>query len=78
MALFGVATDRVIRAAGTIMALCQINPIEDDAGVSVTTEYILVGLGILLLLSILASKVSDRFGVPALLLFLLLGNTDYQ
>jgi len=41
--------------------------------VSVPTEYILGGLAVLLLSSILASKVSDRFGIPALLLFLILG-----
>jgi len=34
---------------------------------------VLIGAAILLLVSVLASKVSDRFGVPALLLFLLLG-----
>jgi potassium/hydrogen antiporter len=37
------------------------------------TEYILIGASILLLISVLASKISDRFGVPALLLFLVLG-----
>ena len=36
-------------------------------------EYALVSFSVLLLLSILASKISDRFGVPALLLFLILG-----
>lgn len=36
-------------------------------------EYILVVASILLLISVLVSKISDRFGVPALLLFLLLG-----
>jgi cell volume regulation protein A len=36
------------------------------------SEYILIGAGFLLL-SVLASKVSDRFGIPALLLFLILG-----
>lgn len=35
-------------------------------------EYILIGASILLV-SVLASKISDRFGVPALLLFLILG-----
>jgi cell volume regulation protein A len=35
-------------------------------------EYILIGAGILLL-SVFASKISDRFGIPALLLFLVLG-----
>lgn len=38
-----------------------------------TTEYILLGFALLLLLSVLASKISDRFGIPALLLFLLVG-----
>ena len=36
-------------------------------------EYILIGASILLLISVLVSKISDRFGVPALLLFLVLG-----
>lgn len=36
-------------------------------------DYELLGLGVILLLSVLASKVSDRFGVPALVLFLALG-----
>lgn len=36
-------------------------------------EYVLIGASILLLISVLVSKISDRFGVPALLLFLILG-----
>jgi potassium/hydrogen antiporter len=36
-------------------------------------DYNLLGLAVILLLSVLASKVSDRFGVPALVLFLALG-----
>lgn len=36
-------------------------------------ELILFGASLLLLISIFASKISDRFGVPALLLFLILG-----
>lgn len=36
-------------------------------------DYRLLGLAAILLLSVLASKVSDRFGVPALVLFLALG-----
>lgn len=36
-------------------------------------EWVLVGVAGLLLASVLASKVSDRFGVPALLFFLALG-----
>jgi cell volume regulation protein A len=35
--------------------------------------YVLIGASILLLISVLVSKISDRFGVPALLLFLILG-----
>ncbi len=38
-----------------------------------TFELILIGASLLLLLGVLASKVSDRFGIPALVLFLLLG-----
>ncbi|WP_299025662.1 potassium/proton antiporter [uncultured Thermanaerothrix sp.] len=36
-------------------------------------EWIIIGVALLLLISVLASKISDRFGVPALLLFLVLG-----
>lgn len=36
-------------------------------------EYILAGAAILLLLSIIASKVSDKLGIPALLIFLVVG-----
>lgn len=36
-------------------------------------EYTLIGAALLLLFSVLVSKISDRFGVPALLLFLVLG-----
>jgi len=36
-------------------------------------EIILIGASLLLLISIFASKISDRFGIPALLLFLILG-----
>jgi len=39
----------------------------------ISSPYILPGLAVLLLLSVLASKVSERLGVPALLLFLLVG-----
>lgn len=38
-----------------------------------TIEQILLLVGILLILSILASKVSSRFGIPSLLVFLILG-----
>src|SRR5690606_30416485 len=36
-------------------------------------EWIMIGVALLLLASVLVSKISDRFGVPALLLFLILG-----
>ncbi len=36
-------------------------------------EYVLIGASVLLLISVLVSKISDRFGIPALLLFLVLG-----
>ena len=39
----------------------------------ISIEILLLGSSILLLLSILASKASDKIGVPALLLFLLVG-----
>jgi cell volume regulation protein A len=35
--------------------------------------YVLIGVATLLLASVLASKISDRYGIPALLLFLVLG-----
>lgn len=37
------------------------------------SEYILIGASILLFLGVIISKIADRFGIPALLLFLLLG-----
>ena len=40
---------------------------------STPTEMVLAIGGLLLIVSVLVSKVSDRFGVPVLLLFLLLG-----
>lgn len=36
-------------------------------------DYLLIGASVLLLVSVLASRISDRLGVPALLLFLVLG-----
>ncbi|NLX22784.1 MAG: hypothetical protein GXY55_14125 [Phycisphaerae bacterium] len=39
----------------------------------VPTHYILLGVAVLVLLSVLASKASERLGVPALLMFLLIG-----
>ncbi len=36
-------------------------------------EYILVGASVLILISVIASKASGRWGVPSLLLFLLIG-----
>ncbi|MBS4015171.1 MAG: potassium/proton antiporter [Candidatus Latescibacteria bacterium] len=39
----------------------------------ISIEYILLGASILLLLSIIASRISGRLGVPALLVFLLVG-----
>ncbi|MDJ0508322.1 MAG: potassium/proton antiporter [Crocosphaera sp.] len=36
-------------------------------------EYILIAIGLLLLISAFASKLANKFGVPALLLFLLIG-----
>lgn len=40
---------------------------------AVTIEYLLLGASGLLLLSVIASKASGRIGVPALLLFLVIG-----
>lgn len=40
---------------------------------TIIIEYILLAFAFLLLLSVLASKISDRFGIPALLLFLAIG-----
>lgn len=42
-------------------------------GQRIMNPYVLIGGSILLLISVLASKISDRLGVPTLLLFLLLG-----
>jgi cell volume regulation protein A len=42
-------------------------------GVTIFPDYILVGISLVLLLSVFASKVAERFGIPALLLFLALG-----
>ena len=39
----------------------------------VAIEHILLGAALLLLLSVIASKISRSLGVPALLLFLLIG-----
>lgn len=39
----------------------------------IATPYLILGVSILLLASILASKASERLGVPALLMFLLVG-----
>jgi len=39
----------------------------------IPAEYIIIGAAVLVLLGVLASKISDGLGVPALLLFLLLG-----
>jgi cell volume regulation protein A len=38
-----------------------------------SVDYILLALAVILLVSVVASKVSDRFGVPALILFLAVG-----
>ncbi len=40
---------------------------------AIATPYLILGVSILLLASILASKASERLGVPALLMFLLVG-----
>ena len=39
----------------------------------ISIEYILIGVTVLILLSIFASKLSDKFGVPSLLIFLIIG-----
>jgi len=39
----------------------------------ISIEYILTGAAVLLLLSIIAGKASDKFGIPALLIFLVVG-----
>ncbi len=40
---------------------------------TISVEIIFIGVSLLLLISVLASKITDRLGVPALLLFLLIG-----
>ena len=42
-------------------------------GTALSIEYILLGASVLLLVSIIASKVSGKLGIPALLLFLAVG-----
>ena len=39
----------------------------------ISIEYILIGVTVLILLSIFASKLSDKFGVPSRLIFLIIG-----
>ena len=39
----------------------------------ITTHYLVLGVSLLLLASVLASKASERLGVPALLMFLFVG-----
>jgi cell volume regulation protein A len=39
----------------------------------ISLEQILIGLAIILPLSVFASKAAEKYGIPALLLFLLLG-----
>jgi cell volume regulation protein A len=39
----------------------------------IAIEHILIGTAVILLLSVFASKASEKYGIPALLLFLLLG-----
>lgn len=51
----------------------QIEKIFDLYIIYMTLEFVLLGLSLLFLLSILAGKASSRFGVPALLLFLVVG-----
>ena len=43
------------------------------AVIDVPIDLLILGAGILLLVSILASRISDRFGVPALLVFMAVG-----
>ncbi len=42
-------------------------------GMAIATHYLVLGVSLLLLASVLASKASERLGVPALLMFLLVG-----
>ena len=41
--------------------------------IPVSIEYILLGAALLLLVSIVSSKISIKLGIPALLLFLAIG-----
>ena len=52
--------------------LLYYTPAKGQNGLMTSFEYLLFGGALLLLVSILASKVSSRLGVPALLLFSLL------
>ena len=40
---------------------------------AIALEIILVGIALLILVSIIANKFSERLGVPALLIFLIVG-----
>jgi hypothetical protein len=62
-----------IRVAPENRYLYLRQPQGETAELMVAIEYILLGAAILLLLSIFASKASGRLGVPALVLFLLIG-----
>ena len=54
-------------------SLGNAHPSKDLSQIMTPLEYILVGASVLLLLSVIASKASGRLGVPALLLFLVIG-----
>ena len=61
------------KAAGPVPYLQALRPQVQREGPMTSIDHILVATSILLLLSVLASKASARLGIPALLLFLVLG-----
>src|SRR2546422_8305821 len=61
------------KAARPIPQVQALRPQVQREGQMTSIEHILVAASVLLLLSVLASKASAKLGVPALLLFLVLG-----
>src|SRR5512132_3321533 len=60
-------------AAGPLLHVQGLRPSLQREGPMISIEHMLVAASILLLLSVLASKASAKLGIPALLMFLVLG-----
>src|SRR5580765_2410667 len=61
------------KAARPVPYLQALRPQVQREGPMTSIDHILVAASVLLLLSVLASKASAKLGIPALLLFLVLG-----